>query len=110
MILKFYAREDLLAYAPGSRPTIGSAPPYIGRTLQADRSLPATEAPTAYDIDTATQDGAQRLARFTKLVQRGAVWAADAPTATACGVPFIPVTYQDGAWVKAPPHKKDIRK
>ena len=110
MKLSFYAREDLLAYAPGSQPTIGSAPPYIGRTLLADRSLPATEAPDVYEIDPATSDGAHRIARFSKLLRVGSIWAADYATAAACGGTYVPVTYQDGAWVKAPSTKKDYRK
>jgi hypothetical protein len=110
MKLKFYAREDLLAYAPGSRPTIGSAPPYIGRELRPDRSLPATEATAEFDLDPATQDGRERLARFTRLLRVGAIWAADAATAAACGGTYVPVTYQTGAWIQAPPPKKDTRK
>jgi hypothetical protein len=96
--LRFYAREDLLAYAPGSPKNYGQAPPYVGRTLvrgtsTAPSSYPATREPHFAPAES------EHTERWAKLCRDGAIWPADPETAAALGVAFVPVVYTDGAWI-----------
>lgn len=96
MTLRFYAREDLLSRT--HHPAIGGqAARYIGRQFVAPNgsnggAYPATNAPAEY------QDGAPGSAMAIRECRDGSLWAADAETAKACSVAFVPVRFADGAW------------
>jgi hypothetical protein len=103
MKLRFYAREDALAYVPGIGKQTGQAPRYIGRTLELKPHLvtyPATVDAHEANVDPSSPEQSQQLARYCKLVRNGAIWAADKATADAIGVAFVPVTFRDGAWIR----------
>lgn len=101
--LRFFARDDLLVTVPGSRPMMGQAPQYVGRSFVpgngADKGAqhPATEGP--YECASDSDEGR----RLALLVRRdAALWPADAETAAACGVEFVAVAVKDGIAAPAP--------
>lgn len=97
-LLKFHAREDRLVREPLERMFIGAQASYVGRRFDAKANgWVATEEP--FSVNAASTAG-QRLALLC--VRDGSLWPADAETAAACGVPFVPLKLVDGAWVAAP--------
>jgi len=97
MMLKFYAKDDLLVSVPFQRPFIGQLPRYVGRTQFEGGRLPAVEEP--FKADSHTRMGM----RLVKLCRRGSLWPADKQTAAHCRVPFTSVSFADGVWAKAKP-------
>jgi hypothetical protein len=107
MLLKFYAREDLLVNDPAA-PVRDSQPiQRVGRTFvyskRNDRGEvvePAhyTANSDPYVVDSNSPNG-QRLA---KRCRRRELWAADEATAKACGVDFVQLEMRDGGWCEKP--------
>ena len=100
MQLRFYARGSDLVSLPGERRIVGQQPRYIGRSLKsvtvdgkAFPARPATEEPHCCEAD-----GAQ-APKLIQRAQEGSLWPADHATATACGVPFVEVSFFDGEWL-----------
>jgi len=106
--LKFYARGDKLVLYPGIQTPNGHSARYIGREfvpaiLTDDRkkvlkpaSNPASESPFECDSESAV---GQRLARLVRVdAIDPPLYAADPETAAYCGVPFVKVSFADGAW------------
>lgn len=100
MMLRFYAKDDLLVSVPFQRPFIGQLPRYVGRTQFEGGRLPAVEEP--FKADASTRMGM----RLTRLCRRGSLWPADKQTASHCRVPFTAVSFDEGAWTKAKPSRK----
>jgi len=74
---------------------------YIGRVYDAKiGGWPASKDPESINSDTARSTLVIKLA---KRVQSGDLMPADEATAKALNVPFSPVEWQDGVWVKAQP-------
>ena len=98
MKLKFYAKDDLMVAVPGTFQVAGQPARFAGRSPSVDAdgnvSFPATES--GVEVDSQSELGR----RYSKLARRdGALWAANKETADACGVPFVPVKFQDGVFV-----------
>lgn len=97
MKLRFYAARD--ACVPqrdvngDNLPAImGSAMRYVGRSFDGQRGYPAAES--AYECESDTGEGAY----LRRECSRGDLIAADADTAAACGVQFVPHTFSEGVW------------
>lgn len=95
MKLRFIANGDQLVALPGSTQYAGQVARYYNRTWNEKlHGFPALPAP--FECDSESKDGA----RATKLAQRdGALLPFDQETADFLGVPFVPHTHKDGAWV-----------
>jgi len=94
--LKFLAREDMLVREAGVAPQVGQAARYYGRTYDpAQRAYPATKDPFV------AEEGSEDGDKCTKQCRKGALWAADAATASAIGVDFVSTQFRDGAHAAA---------
>lgn len=97
MILKFYARDDLLVTEPGTTQYAGQLARYIGRSW--DKTLygyPATKEPFCVDSNSPTG------ARLLKLMLREqSLWPADEATAAACGMSLTKLSFTSGVWLPA---------
>ena len=97
--LKFYARDDLLVLIPGSIAVPRNGNRYVGREwIKESRAYPATE--TGYTCDSKSPEG-RRLIRLIK--RDSSLFAANKETAELCGVEYIPVQFNAGAWTNEPP-------
>jgi hypothetical protein len=104
--LSFVARGARLARVPNAMQFIGQPANYINRKLAQLKNgrfaYPATETP--YTVDSAIEPKvAERCKTF---VAREALWPFDSTTAKACGVPFVPLEFNDGEWAPKKPSKK----
>lgn len=98
MILRFFAREDILATVPDSPIALGQHIPRVGRSFLKGE-MPATKEPHEVDtsnVSMATVEAYKRMARFED------IWCADAETAAFCGVQFLNLSFKDGAYTRAP--------
>lgn len=96
--LKFVARGDDLVAEPGVTLYVGQSPRYVNREhvklASGEWGYPATAEPHTCKADS---DEGRRLQLL--VVRDRALWPADAATAAACGVPFVPLELHDGVWV-----------
>ena len=99
MQLRFYARGTGLVSLPGERRIVGQLPRYVGRKPIVTDGVCAW--PASEDAHTVSV-GSDAGARLMKRCRDGELWPADADTAAACGVPFVPLAFADGAWSPAP--------
>lgn len=100
MIFKFYARtrEDgvpLIVKHPEEVPFVGQLPSYVGRESLPGGKFPESKKPFACESGTRTGE------RLRIVCGRGELWPADAATAEACGVPFVPLKFNSGVWQPA---------
>lgn len=96
-MLKFYPAPGALVRVPGSAPVVGDPAPYVGREFdRANRAYPATGA--AFEVAPNT-DVARRLCKLA--VRDRSVIPADAATAAACGIAFVPHELVDGEFQPA---------
>jgi len=99
---RFCAKGRLLVPHPLKPRRKGEVAHYVNRkAVQADdgrTAFPAVSEPLEYDEGRPELRDMDR--RLTKRVRRdGDLWPYDRETAAACGVPFVPVTFNDGEWV-----------
>jgi hypothetical protein len=109
MLLKFYAREDLLVNDPNSPARDGDSVARVGRKFKrAKRGQDgAVVEPASYEaskdpheVDSDSHAGR----RLAKLCRRDrSLWPADKATADFCDVAFVATVFKDGAHVAAPP-------
>lgn len=98
MQLRFYARGTALVSLPGERRVVGQSPRYVGRILKivdGAATWPASEEPFAC--------ASENAARLIRRCAAGDLLPADEITAARCGVPFVPVEFDGGAWMPAAP-------
>ncbi len=98
MILRFFAREDILATVPDAPIALGQHIPRVGRTF-VNGTMPATKEPHDVDTDKVSMqvvEAYKRMARFED------IWCADEATAAMCGVQVLNLIFKDGAYVRAP--------
>lgn len=101
MKLSFYARPGCVVYPPGQRRP-GVVNHYVGRKFDTE-SRAHKALGDAAEFDSETPAGQEMIRRVRR---EHSLWAADAATASACGVPFVPVELADGEWQpKASPSK-----
>lgn len=95
--LRFYAAGDAClprrtADGQNMPVSVGAPVRYVGRKHDPKtRGYPATKEP--YECDSGTREAAYLKKHIGSLV------AADAETAAACGVKFVPHEFKDGVWV-----------
>lgn len=93
MKLSFYARPGCVVYPPGEKRP-GAVNHYVGRRFDPEsRAHNALEKPAEFDSET---DAGRELMRRVR--RDHSLWAADAETAAACGVPFVDVALSGGEW------------
>lgn len=101
--LRFRAREDHLVREPNSWHVAGAKACYIGRKWdQKLHGFPAVD--DHHTVESETSDG-QRLMLLCS--RDGCLWPADRETAAACGVPYEPHKFANGAWVADPDASKE---
>lgn len=101
---RFCAKGRLLVPHPLKPRRVGEVAGYINRKAvigeDGRTAFPALPEPFEYDEKRPELRDLDR--RLLKRVRRdGDLWPADAETAAACGVPFVPVQFSDGEWVVA---------
>ena len=103
---KFYAKGKQLVADPSHAPVPGQPRRYAGRKMvrldDGRTAFPATEEGFVYDETRPELRDIDR--RMLKRVRRDRdMWPGDEATAAACGVPFVPLRFDDdGEWVPAP--------
>lgn len=81
----------------GITPAIGQPSRYYGRRHDlALRGYPAVDAPCEFEADS---DDGRKCARACR---EGSLWPSNAATASYCGVPYVPVEFNDGTWSQKP--------
>lgn len=102
-MLKFYAKSNLLVRIPGAQPRPGQPDMYVGRVFdKPNRAYPASK--TGYEVDEESDQG-RRLLRLVRIDK--CLWPANLETASLCGVDYVPVEFDNGAFVeKKEPKKK----
>lgn len=101
MKLSFYARGDKLVLYPGLQTVNGDSARYIGRQfVPASKGQPSSNpaVDAAFECESESPIG-QRLSRLVRVDSIDPpLFCADKQTAAFCGVPFVKVSFADGAW------------
>lgn len=101
MKLSFYARGDKLVLYPGLQTANGDSARYIGRQfVPASKGQPSSNpaVDAAFECESESPIG-QRLSRLVRVDSIDPpLFCADKQTAAFCGVPFVKVSFADGAW------------